>query len=251
LFVDAVLWIARTGATWRDLPDDFGNWNGVFQRFRRWAKKGVWDLIFNALRDGPDFEYLMLDATIVRAHQHAAGAKKRGRGDEAIGRSRGGLSTKIHPPGRTYSRPGTINGRSYSTRTLALFISGNHFSISAFWYAPSASGGRSESAGSTIINSSSRPIVLYRDFWHVVAGPDNPLVRRRKVTLADLAHEPWCATPLDTTIGSLLIEAFCAEGLQPPRLRVSSVMSPMLVMRLLERSCLLAVIADTQLSEPV
>jgi putative transposase len=76
LFVDADLWIARTGAPWRDLPDDFGNWNGVFQRFRRWAKKGVWDLIFNALRDGPDFEYLMLDATIVRAHQHAAGAKK-------------------------------------------------------------------------------------------------------------------------------------------------------------------------------
>jgi putative transposase len=76
LFVDAVLWIARTGAPWRDLPEAFGNWNSVFQRFRRWAKKGVWDRIFKALRDGPDLEYLMLDATIVRAHQHAAGAKK-------------------------------------------------------------------------------------------------------------------------------------------------------------------------------
>ena len=76
LFVDAVLWIARSGAPWRDLPDEFGNWNSVFQRFRRWAKKGVWERIFNELREQPDTEYLMLDATIVRTHQHAAGAKK-------------------------------------------------------------------------------------------------------------------------------------------------------------------------------
>ena len=75
LFVDAVLWIARAGAPWRDLPPQFGNWNSVFQRFRRWAKKGVWERIFNALVENPDFEYLIIDSTIVRAHQHAAGAK--------------------------------------------------------------------------------------------------------------------------------------------------------------------------------
>jgi putative transposase len=75
LFVDAVLWIARAGAPWRDLPQEFGNWNSVFQRFRRWAKKGVWERIFNALVENPDFEYLIIDSTIVRAHQHAAGAK--------------------------------------------------------------------------------------------------------------------------------------------------------------------------------
>ena len=75
LFVDAVLWIARSGAPWRDLPEEFGNWNSVFQRFRRWAKKGVWQRIFNALIKNPDFEYLIIDSTIVRAHQHAAGAK--------------------------------------------------------------------------------------------------------------------------------------------------------------------------------
>jgi transposase len=75
LFVDAVLWIARAGAPWRDLPQEFGNWNSVFQRFRRWAKKGVWQRIFNALLENPDFEYLIIDSTIVRAHQHAAGAK--------------------------------------------------------------------------------------------------------------------------------------------------------------------------------
>jgi DNA-binding transcriptional LysR family regulator len=92
------------------------------------------------------------------------------------------------------------------------------------------------------------PMVLYRDFWHVVAGAQNPLARRRKLSLADLVDEPWCATPLDTAIGSLLIDAFRAEGLQPPRLRVSSVMSPMLVTRLLERSRLLAVISDSLLN---
>jgi putative transposase len=75
LFVDAVLWLARAGAPWRDLPDEFGHWNSVFQRFRRWAKKGVWKRIFNALVENPDFEYLIIDSTIVRAHQHAAGAK--------------------------------------------------------------------------------------------------------------------------------------------------------------------------------
>ena len=75
LFVDAVLWIARAGAPWRDLPPAFGNWNSVFQRFRRWAKKGAWERIFHALVENPDFEYLIIDSTIVRAHQHAAGAK--------------------------------------------------------------------------------------------------------------------------------------------------------------------------------
>ena len=76
LFVDAVLWLARAGAPWRDLPEEFGHWNSVFQRFRRWAKKGVWERIFKALVENPDFEYLIIDSTIVRAHQHAAGAKR-------------------------------------------------------------------------------------------------------------------------------------------------------------------------------
>lgn len=75
LFVDAVLWILRTGAPWRDLPSEFGNWNSTYVRFRRWARNRVWESLFNALADDPDFEHVMIDATIVRAHQHAAGAK--------------------------------------------------------------------------------------------------------------------------------------------------------------------------------
>jgi transposase len=76
LFVDAVLWIARTGAPWRDLPERFGSWNNTFVRFNRWSKKGVWRRVFEALQD-LDLEWLMVDATIVRAHVHAAGASKK------------------------------------------------------------------------------------------------------------------------------------------------------------------------------
>ena len=75
LFVDAVLWIAKTGAPWRDLPERFGKWNTVWKRFDRWAEKGVWKAVFEALQD-PDLEWLMLDSTVVRAHPCAAGAKK-------------------------------------------------------------------------------------------------------------------------------------------------------------------------------
>jgi transposase len=76
LFVDAVLWIAKTGAPWRDLPERFGGWYNVWKRFSRWAKKGVWQRAFAALQD-PDLEWLILDSTVVRAHQHAAGAPKK------------------------------------------------------------------------------------------------------------------------------------------------------------------------------
>jgi transposase len=76
LFIDAVLWVGKTGAPWRDLPERFGGWYNAWKRFGRWAKKGVWQRVFEALQD-PDLEWLILDSTVVRAHQHAAGAPKK------------------------------------------------------------------------------------------------------------------------------------------------------------------------------
>jgi transposase len=75
LFLEAVLWMVRTGAPWRDLPEMFGNWNSVFRRFRRWAQISVFEHIFQALSGDPDFEYALIDGTIIRVHQHGTGAK--------------------------------------------------------------------------------------------------------------------------------------------------------------------------------
>lgn len=74
-FIEAVLYVARAGCAWRDLPADFGHWNTVWRRFNRWCRAGVWQALFETLADDPDFEYVIIDATIVRAHQHSAGAK--------------------------------------------------------------------------------------------------------------------------------------------------------------------------------
>ena len=75
LFVDAVLWMARCCAPWRDLPPEFGKWYSVHSRFRRWTLSGVWESLFNTLADDPDFEYVMIDATISKVHADATGAK--------------------------------------------------------------------------------------------------------------------------------------------------------------------------------
>ena len=94
LFLEAVLWRVRTGLPWRDMPGEFGNWNSIFQRFRRWVRAGVFERLFEQLSGQPDFEYVLIDGTIVTAHQKASG-KKGGGQNQAIGWSRGGLTTKI------------------------------------------------------------------------------------------------------------------------------------------------------------
>jgi transposase len=111
LFVDAALWIARTGAPWRDLPERFGNWNSAWRRFDRWSRKGVWRRVFEVLQD-PDLEWLILDSTIIRAHPCAAGAKKKGTG----------------PAART-SRPSDAAGAASGRRSMA---------PSAAWDGPSS-----------------------------------------------------------------------------------------------------------------
>lgn len=75
LFIEAILWIVRTGSPWRDLPEHFGKWNTVFVRYRDWVKADVFKRLFDAVSEEPDMEYAMVDATIVKVHRHGQGAK--------------------------------------------------------------------------------------------------------------------------------------------------------------------------------
>lgn len=94
-FVNGVLWVLRSGARWSDLPERYGKYKTVHKRFSRWAAGGVWERVFRTLTKDANNEYLMIDSTIVRAHQQAATERKKGP-DQALGRSRGGLTTTIH-----------------------------------------------------------------------------------------------------------------------------------------------------------
>ncbi|HEV8465031.1 MAG TPA: IS5 family transposase [Pseudolabrys sp.] len=104
LFVNGVLWVLRSGAHWHDLPERYGKWKSVHTRFARWAKSGVWERVFNVLTKDRKNEYLMLDTTLVRAHQQAATGKG-GTKNQALGRSRGGLTSKIHMLADALGRP--------------------------------------------------------------------------------------------------------------------------------------------------
>lgn len=97
-FLNGVLWIARTGSQWRELPKRYGKWNTVYKRFARWDEAGVWLDMFLYFADDPDMDCLMLDSTVIRAHACAAGApaSQGGQQAQALGRSTGGFSTKIH-----------------------------------------------------------------------------------------------------------------------------------------------------------
>ena len=96
-FVEAALWIGRTGAPWRDLPDDLGCWPSVCHRFRRWSLRGWWELVFEALRpDLPADGLVLLDSTTCKAHRAASGAARSNAEAQCLGRSRDGLCSKLH-----------------------------------------------------------------------------------------------------------------------------------------------------------
>jgi transposase len=86
-FIDAVFWTLRTGAPWRDLPPDYGGWKNTHRRFCRWRDSGVWEALLEQLIDQPDYEWLMIDASHIKVHPHAAGAQG---GNQAMNQTKGG-----------------------------------------------------------------------------------------------------------------------------------------------------------------
>src|SRR5579864_233919 len=111
LMINGMLWVDRTGAPWRDMPERYGKASSVSSRFYRWRQAGVWQRILAALQQQADqcgtlnWEVHYVDATIIRAHQHAAGAKGSDAEAEALGRSQGGFSTKVHVRAEGHGKP--------------------------------------------------------------------------------------------------------------------------------------------------
>ncbi len=109
--INGMLWVDRTGAPWRDMPERYGKWSSVSGRFYRWRKAGIWQRILAALqqqadqRGKLDWAVHYVDGTVIRAHQHAAGAKGRDADAEALGRSQGGFSTKVHVRAEGHGKP--------------------------------------------------------------------------------------------------------------------------------------------------
>ena len=105
--LDGIFWIARTGAPWRDLPADFGKWGSVYRQFLRWTLSGVWDLLLETLANSETFPdtLQMIDSTIVRAHQHAAGGK-------------GGFRKTLLAVRAAASRPKSISARTRKASRL-------------------------------------------------------------------------------------------------------------------------------------
>jgi len=129
-FVDGVLWLARTGAPWRDLPQAFGPYTTCYNRFVRWRRAGVWSRIIDALASAHDAAVQMIDTSIVRVHQHGACIPRNQR--QSMGRSRGGLSSKIHAvvdskglPVRLALSPGEAHDVRLAKKLLSRLKSGS------------------------------------------------------------------------------------------------------------------------------
>ncbi len=105
-FINAFFWVLRTGAPWRDLPPDYGKWGSVHQRFIRWRRKGVWEKLLKILIDEPDYEWMMIDASHIKMHPQAAGAKG---GNQDMSGTKGGSTPKyIWPWMRMVCQPESL-----------------------------------------------------------------------------------------------------------------------------------------------
>ena len=156
MFLYAVLWVAKTGAPWRDLPERLDPWNSAWRRSDRWSRRGVWAGLLAAPQD-PDLEWLVPDTTVIRAHPRAAGAKKSmgpgGQGEQHLGRSRGGFAAKVHAavsglglPARLTLIPGRDADISHADGLLdgiapAVVVAGKGYDKQALIDATEAKGG--------------------------------------------------------------------------------------------------------------
>lgn len=105
-FINAVFWIMRTGAPWRDLPPDYGDWSNTHRRFIRWRDKGIWENLLEHLIVDPDYEWLMIDASHCKVHPHASGARG---GNQDMSRTKGGSTQSyIWPWMRMVCRSGRL-----------------------------------------------------------------------------------------------------------------------------------------------
>ncbi|MEV8015880.1 IS5 family transposase [Streptomyces sp. NPDC086554] len=189
--IESVAWKYRTGAPWQDLPQDFGPWQTAYNRFRRWANDGTWTRLLTHLHTQADatrdIDWLVsIDSTVVRAHQHATGARPPSGpstepSDHALGRSRGGLTTKIHL---------AADGRC---RPLALLVSAGHRHDSSYFEAvmnrirvPRTGPGRPRSRPVQVSAApaySSRAIRTYlrqRGIKAVIPEPANQIANRKR-----------------------------------------------------------------------
>lgn len=94
-FINGVFWILRTGAPWRDLPPEYGDWKNTHRRFCRWRDKGIWENLLETLSGEPELNWLMIDASHIKVHPHGTGAKG---GSQAAGHTKGGLTRSCTLP---------------------------------------------------------------------------------------------------------------------------------------------------------
>jgi transposase len=132
-FFEAIFYMSRAGCAWRLLPEFYGSWRSLHKRFKLWSERNIWQKIFENSQINPDLKYVMIDASIVRAHACAAGYKKDSQEKESLGRSRGGFTTKIHTVVDSIGNPVrfslTAGQRHDSTqaRQLTLDLKGCYF----------------------------------------------------------------------------------------------------------------------------
>ena len=120
-FSDAVYWILRTGSPWRDLPPDYGDWKNTHRRLCRWRDQGVWEGLLEAVMDEPDFEWLMIDASYIKAHPHSAGARG---GNQSIARTKGGSTASCNIAIDSHGMPVrlTVTGGTVADSSQALSL---------------------------------------------------------------------------------------------------------------------------------